>query len=742
MQSDRRSAEAWYWDAGTLDWVKGTQPGGSGGPSSDVTVLNFPATQAVTGPLTDTQLRAADVKITLDGEIPHVVVDSMPAGGSGLTDAELRATPVPVSGTVTASGPLTNTQLRAADVPVSLSTVPLATGAATSANQTGGNQLTRITDGTTTAFVTPVSSVPVYASNAALTVVSRESVKGGNDSTTAAFERGFGMFGKGTLNNQWTQLPINTALTSGLDIPTFSRVLVQDQESSFGNNSTTLGALNAQATTINYSEGGAGVMVFLKNTGSFSGTITPFIQHIQGTEQATIAFDAATGQIVTTLAVGGIYYIPAARLYQVTLRVSAYTSGSCTSYMAPTTKQITQFTSGHIVNPSGASAVNIQDGGNSITVDGTVAVTSAGLTNLDVALSTRLKAADTLAAVTSITNVVHVDDNTSSLTVDAPVATPVFVRLSDGAAAITTLPVSGPLTDTQIRATPLPVNGTVAITAAALPLPSSAATSTIQTDRTQKSQVTDGTRDGTVKAASTAAVAADTALVVGLSPNSPLPTGTNTIGALTSNQSVNISQFGANAVTTGTGASGVGIPRVTVANDSNVIVTPPTLTKGTQGATGFSTQDLKDAGRTAVIYYATAAAAGTTGTETAITLTKASGTSATSTAVSFAPTSGKRFRIQQLLVSAVGHATGTTQATTFALRINTAGAVITTSTPIVWKGRVQTPATTLAYQQISIPIPDGYEILGDGTLQFGVTANAVYTTNAPTWDVTLIGYEY
>lgn len=35
-----------------------------------------------------------------------------------------------------------------------------------------------------------------------------------------------------------------------------------------------------------------------------------------------------------------------------------------------------------------------------------------------------------------------VDDNAGSLTVDAPVGTPVFVRLSDGAAAITTLPVS------------------------------------------------------------------------------------------------------------------------------------------------------------------------------------------------------------------------------------------------------------------------------------------------------------
>jgi hypothetical protein len=32
--------------------------------------------------------------------------------------------------------------------------------------------------------------------------------------------------------------------------------------------------------------------------------------------------------------------------------------------------------------------------------------------------------------------------------------------------------------------------------------------------------------------------------------------------------------------------------------------------------------------------------------------------------------------------------------------------------------------------------------VGDGTLQIGVTALATYTTNAPTWDVQIIGYEF
>jgi len=61
-----------------------------------------------------------------------------------------------------------------------------------------------------------------------------------------------------------------------------------------------------------------------------------------------------------------------------------------------------------INNASGAAAVNVQDGGNSITVDGTVTA-NAG------------------------TGPFPVSDNADSLTVDAPVGTPLAARLSDGA---------------------------------------------------------------------------------------------------------------------------------------------------------------------------------------------------------------------------------------------------------------------------------------------------------------------
>ena len=55
--------------------------------------------------------------------------------------------------------------------------------------------------------------------------------------------------------------------------------------------------------------------------------------------------------------------------------------------------------------------------------------------------------------------------------------------------------------------------------------------------------------------------------------NAALPVGANTIGAVTQASGPwtnNVTQFGGSAVVTGTGAGGVGIPRVTISNDSSL----------------------------------------------------------------------------------------------------------------------------------------------------------------------------
>lgn len=70
-------------------------------------------------------------------------------------------------------------------------------------------------------------------------------------------------------------------------------------------------------------------------------------------------------------------------------------------------------------------------------------------------------------------------------------------------------------------------------------------------------QPTDGTNNQGYTAASEAKV----------SVTQPLPTGTNVIGALTANQSVNVAQVNGVTTSTGTGASGTGTQRVTLAAD-------------------------------------------------------------------------------------------------------------------------------------------------------------------------------
>ena len=82
------------------------------------------------------------------------------------------------------------------------------------------------------------------------------------------------------------------------------------------------------------------------------------------------------------------------------------------------------------------SALPITDNGGSLTVDGTVAVTGTFFQ------ATQPVSIAATVTVTGAGGTFPVTDSGGSLTVDSPVGTPVFVRLSDGAAAITTLPVS------------------------------------------------------------------------------------------------------------------------------------------------------------------------------------------------------------------------------------------------------------------------------------------------------------
>lgn len=85
-------------------------------------------------------------------------------------------------------------------------------------------------------------------------------------------------------------------------------------------------------------------------------------------------------------------------------------------------------------------------------------------------------------------------------------------------------------------------------------------------------------------------VSANTQRVV-LATDVALPAGTNIIGALSANQSVNVAQMNGVAVTMGNGASGTGVQRVTIANDSTGIII----------ATGNVAHDAADSGNPLLI---------------------------------------------------------------------------------------------------------------------------------------------
>jgi hypothetical protein len=339
-------------------------------------------------------------------------------------------------------------------------------------------------------------------------------------------------------------------------------------------------------------------------------------------------------------------------------------------------------------------------------------------THVDVALSTRLKPADTLTAVTTvgtITNVVHVDDNAGSLTVDGTVALAAGVAvighvINDASSAV----IGHVITDTGSTTA---VTGNVTV---------------VQSTGTNLHVVNDASAAviGHVIAdtGSTTAVTGSVAVTSAGLTNLDVALSTRTKPA---DQQHAIIDSGTTAVTQATPAN------------LQATVTQLTLTKGTQGATGVTTQDLKDAGRVSVMI--TASIASTAVGETLITLTRSIGLAATGTGSSLAITTGKRFRIQGIYASA-RNSTGTVASNvTVRLRAAVAGAT-TAASPLQMHLMVPLPASAVATLFPPVPIPDGFEIDSNaGTNTFGVTITHpqwVTGTQVATFDLTLIGYEY
>ena len=198
--------------------------------------------------------------------------------------------------------------------------------------------------------------------------------------------------------------------------------------------------------------------------------------------------------------------------------------------------------------------------------------------------------------------------------------------------------------------------------------------------------------DAGVKLASVAAVATDQALVVSLSPNSPVPL--------------------------------------------------PVLTKSAQGATGISTQDLKDAGRNPVHYYmlipvlatATDALQSLTGTNGGVTVA--------ATLTPAVVTAGKKLRITRLAASYI--ATATSGYAIVRLRYNVASLVSITgpvaATIAIGSG---TPAVANATGSEEAILDEGWEFAAGGSVGISVQGFAAATATATGYVMASItGYEY
>lgn len=270
-------------------------------------------------------------------------------------------------------------------------------------------------------------------------------------------------------------------------------------------------------------------------------------------------------------------------------------------------------------------------------------------------------------------------------------------------------PINGTASSTSTPAATTTVNGLYRLTPGALAqirvnmtaftsgsasvsLRSSNGTSGIFANQILPAKITDGVSIVAIKPASTAAVATDAAVVVALSPNSP--------------------------------------------------VTLPAITKGTQGATGVMTQDLKDAGRSArtmtLDSFAIAAVA-----ETIMTMSYSSDNGTLTTGTSYQVTAGKRLRMQQMTL-ALHTIAGNTTAASIIIRVRAlaAGTALVTS-PVQAIFSLPGVASINMGSTMSIPFPDGWEFVAATGIAITATcAGFTSLTAAPKLDIAITAYEY
>jgi len=262
-----------------------------------------------------------------------------------------------------------------------------------------------------------------------------------------------------------------------------------------------------------------------------------------------------------------------------------------------------------------------------------------------------------------------------------------------------------------------------------------------------------------IKPANTAAIGSDPALVVTMSPNSgaQVISGSVSVANFPSSQpvtgaffqttqpvsgSVSVSNFPSSQAVTGTFFQATQPVSGSVSVSGTATVTQQALTKGTQGSTGVSTQDLKDGGRNVSTLF-TILPIVTTATDTLQSLTGyKSGAAVAATTTPAVVTSGKTYRITSVHMTYVGIATA--GSARFTLRANTGG-VVAIGSPAVSTWVLGTDGATAGFTSSHhITFPDGIEFAaGTG---IGISVEGLSTVQAAAAvgyaQVNIYGFEY
>lgn len=208
----------------------------------------------------------------------------------------------------------------------------------------------------------------------------------------------------------------------------------------------------------------------------------------------------------------------------------------------------------------------------------------------------------------------------------------------------------------------------------------------------------------------------------------PLPAGAST--------ETTLAALNTKVTAVNTGAVTISAALPTGANTIGT-TTGPTLTKATQGTTGYSVQDLKDAGR--VSYAASTVIAGVTAVtaEALLSMVPVRDGVAAAATTSLSVTANKRFRVEAIYVTGLTTAAAVLSAR-ISLRMNPSGAATAASPIIATVGLNGPAAVALTGDSAIIPIPDGFEI--SGTNQIGLSQVAAAITG--TIRASIIGFEY